>query len=262
MTVNIANKKNYDFIHLALVLRDIQKTKVKIPTILETVGQVYIEMNIKKSVPSKIQRDPMQQKLNEYMDQFIEKTMGSSNSAEGASRVSPPPEAEKIPKGMLELLIEKLSYSISFIKSLLEKYPHLLKYLLFLLSILSLLLVLWKKKSFQKILEWFKKSNTSNNLFEGFEGSKKMRKYPQPPVKTLDERESEKAERLRAARELLKKLAKSKEKLAQEKLEKLAQRKEPKIIQNQPKLPEIVDLPVKKNGEEKLNRYPFPEPFF
>jgi hypothetical protein len=252
MTVNIANKKNYDFIQVALTLRDIQKTKVKIPTILETVGQVYIEMNIKQPVPSKIQRDPMQQKLNEYMDQFIEKTMG--NTAEG-SRVSPPPEAEKIPKGMLELLIEKFTCYIDFIKSLLEKYPDLLKYLLFLLSILSLLLVLWKKKSFQKILEWFKKSNTSNNLFEGFEGAKKMKKkYPQPPVKSLDERESEKAERLRAARELLKKLAKSKEKLAQ--------RKEPKIIQNQPKLPEIVDLPVKKNGEEKLNRYPFPEPFF
>jgi hypothetical protein len=256
MTVNIANKKNYDFIQVALTLRDIQKTKVKIPTILETVGQVYIEMNIKKPVPSKIQRDPMQQKLNEYMDQFIEKTMG--NTAEG-SRVSPPPEAEKIPKGMLELLIEKFTCYIDFIKSLLEKYPDLLKYLLFLLSILSLLLVLWKKKSFQKILEWFKKSNTSNNLFEGFEGAKKIKKYPQPPVKTLDERESEKAERLRAARELLKKLAKTKEKLAQKKLEKLAQGKEPKIIQNQPKLPEIVDLPVR---EEKLSRYPFPEPFF
>ena len=241
-------------------------TQGKIPTIWDIVMDVYIDVKNTKIPLPKSKRDPMKDELNDYFNRFIEITMSSKGGNNGSSkggRISPP-ETDKIPQTLAQVIIQKIYSYIEWVKALLERNPHLWALFLFLLSFLMILIFLWKRGDFQRIVRWFR--NTEEDiLFEVYKHSKRVKRLPKPPIQNLEEREEEKVDRLKGVRELLKKIHKSTEKLEKIAAEKASRRKSEVIqVQKEQRMPEIIDLPpveispsVKISLEEKVYQNPW-----
>lgn len=272
MNINSISQKDAIII-LARLAKEMAKSKkiitgtpeiprTEIPRIWDIVSGMYIEMTIKDpplSVVRKPTVTPGEIKFHNEMKEFLDTPINIVRKAPSPQPDHIRGEAENISIRTLKLLRDRIAFYVETIKALLEKYPHLWLYFLFLLGLLSFIIyLLRRKKLWSKIMDWFTRTD-KNDLFEAYKNAKRLNRLPKPPIESLEEREAKKDGKLQAIRELLKKINKNHKKL--DAIKKASRRQPPvtipKPIEKQERKPEIIDLSVEKSTEEKVYENPW-----